>query len=80
MISEATHIDNGFYRLTDNQAGKLARESPSARFGGKLPEFGWEKRVCIDGVNWWLTRTPHRYRLDSPKRGWCWAVYHPHNV
>ena len=69
------HIDTGFFRLKDGQATKLAAASQSARFAERLPEFGWEKLVQIDGVPYWLARTPYRYHSDAPDRGWVWAIY-----
>lgn len=69
----AAHIDNGFYQVSDKVAGQLAKDSPL----GRLPEHGNESRVFVHSTQWWLTRTPYRYRTDSPKRGWVWAVYNP---
>jgi len=69
----AQHIDNSFYRVSDKVAGKLAKDGPL----GRLPNEGMEGRVFVGNTQWWLTRTPYRYRTDSPARGWVWAVYGP---
>lgn len=67
----ASHIDNGFYRISDKAAGALAKLK-----GRKLPRHGYEIRVevapCLSA---WLQRTPLRYRVNAPKRGWVWAIY-----
>lgn len=69
---ECSHIDNGFYRVSDRVAKIIARElSPL----GRLPSKDMAGRVVIDGVVGWLTRTPYRYRSDAPPRGWVWALY-----
>lgn len=69
----ATHIDSGFYRVSDKVAGKLAKSGPL----GRLPHEGMEGRVFVGNTQWWLTRTPYQHRTDSPARGWVWAVYAP---
>lgn len=71
----AHHIDNGFYKLTDAQAKKLAATIDTVRAGTGLPKDGWQKQVTIDGRKYWLTRTPYRYHLDAPDRGWVWAIF-----
>ena len=72
--TNSTHIDNGFYRISDRLAGKLAKSSPI----GRLPADGMESRVTHEGARWWLTRTPLRFRNDSPARGWVWALHGKH--
>lgn len=69
----ARHIDNGFYRVSDRMASKLAHEGPL----GRLPNLGMEGRVFVGNTQWWLTRTPYRYYADAPTRGWVWAIYNP---
>ena len=65
------HISYGHYRVSDAEAGRLARG-----VGKKLPEHGKELRVELpDGKLAWLTRTIYRQYTDAPKRGWVWALY-----
>lgn len=69
-------IDTGFYRVTDAEAGRLAKATPLKR----LPRRGYELRVTLtNGRTAWLQRTAHQYYRDSPQRGWVWAVYGIHN-
>lgn len=63
----------GFHRLTDAQAGALARA-----VGKKLPAHGRELRVEVPGLGLrWLTRTPYGRGnwTDAPTRGWVWAIH-----
>lgn len=65
-------ISHGFYRVSDAEAGKLARG-----VGKPLPSHGRELRVELpDGKLAWLSRTPYSPRnwTDAPKRGWVWSV------
>ena len=70
------HLSHGHYRVSDKEAGALARE-----VGASLPKIGYELRVEVDGRAMYLTRTPlsattaAAYRMSAPKRGWVWAVY-----
>lgn len=65
------HISHSFYRLTDAEAGRLAKG-----VGKKLPRPGSELKVEVrEEVTGWLTRTPMGYGADAPKRGWVWAVH-----
>jgi len=59
------HISHGFYRVSDAEAGRMARE-----VGAKLPRYGYELRLDHGA----LMRTPYRHHADAPKRGWVWAV------
>jgi len=69
------HISYNHYMVSDREAARLARASSH----GKLPKHGYEIEVTLpDGRLAWLLRTPYRYREDSPKRGWVWAVM-PHS-
>lgn len=72
-------LSHGFYRVSDVDAGRLARTA-----NVKLPRDGYETRVELpDGREGWLTRTPletvtaRAYGMsESPKgRGWVWAVH-----
>ncbi len=82
-MAKLRHIDTGFYRISDREAGKLARAAvPGAHDGPDgLPGLGYEKRVHHPrpgetvGASCWLTRTPHRHQEDSPARGWVWALH-----
>lgn len=65
---ELTHISHGFYRVSDRDAGKLAKA-----VGAKLPGPGRELRVSMpDGKLMWLQRTPYSraWHADAPERGW----------
>ncbi len=42
------HIDNGFYRISEDNARSLA---------GKLPDHGAERLVVHKGQHYWLGRT-----------------------
>lgn len=69
------YISHNHYRISDSDAGKLAKASKH----GKLPKHGYEIDVNLpDGKKAVLLRTGYRYREDAPKRGWVWAVmpYH----
>jgi hypothetical protein len=70
------HIDNNFYRVTDAEAGALAREQ-----GKPLPKVGWEMVVDVGGKKAWLTRTEtqHTPGFERYTRGWVWAI-HPHTT
>jgi hypothetical protein len=69
------YIDNNHYKITDKLAGNLARAFPSDTLGSnKLPAWGKMREVYHNGQKYWLLRTPYRYRVDSPKRGWVWAL------
>jgi hypothetical protein len=71
-----THIDVGFYRISDKDAVKLAK----ATLLGRLPRPGYEVLIELaDGRRAWLIRTPHRGYTDSPARGWVWALYGFHS-
>lgn len=52
-----THIDNGFYRISNTDAAKLARTTDTAFSGTKLPKHGYEKLVIYKDQQWWLART-----------------------
>lgn len=52
-----THIDNGFYHISNADAAKLARSTDTALSGTKLPKHGYEKLVTYNGQQWWLART-----------------------
>lgn len=68
-----THIDHGFYRVSDKDAGALVHKIPN----GRLPGPGRETRVQLDtGEYGWLQRTAYspRCHTDAPDRGWVWAV------
>lgn len=69
--SPERHISHGFYRVSDREAGQLARG-----VGKPLPKHGYELRVELsDGRLAWLSRTPTQYSLrEGPARGWVWAV------
>jgi len=71
MTFTCSHIDNGFYRISDKAAGALAKLKDR-----KLPRHGYEIRVEVSPcLSAWLQRTPLRYRTDSPARGWVWSIY-----
>ena len=57
------HIDHGFYRITGREAFALAGEVQR-----KVPRWGYELRVDVNGCPAWLTRTPVAGH-------WTWAVY-----
>jgi hypothetical protein len=78
MLEPHTHMSHGFYRITDAEAGKLARG-----VSRPLPRHGYELRVVLSGGQLaWLSRTPlssagaraYGHRAAAPKRGWVWAV------
>ncbi len=61
---------SGLFRISDKDAGRLARESDN----GELPGHGREIVVRLpDGRNAWLSRETY-HGTDGPKRGWVWAV------
>lgn len=63
-----TYMDNGHYRVSDADAGRLAADAQA-----KVPRPGYELRVDLPS-GWgpaWLKRTPHRHHNA---RGWVWAV------
>jgi hypothetical protein len=66
-----THISHGFYRISDADAGKLARDANT-----HLPHHGYELAVVLpNGDEAWLARTPSTFSVkNSPKRGWVWSV------
>lgn len=74
----ATHLDNGFYLVSDAAAGALV-----GVIGHKLPKLGYEKFVMVktaDGraLNAWLIRTDVRHSCRAGvtnARGWRWAVH-----
>ncbi len=80
-ITRAQHVGYDHYRVSDTDAGRLAR-----RVGKSVPKgYGHELRVVLDdGRHAWLKRTPYRVghtlgdgyatTADVPKRGWIWAV------
>ena len=66
------HISHGFYRVSDREAGQLARKT-----GRRLPRHGYELAVDEDGKRYWLARTPvstDAYGFKAPRRGWVWSV------
>lgn len=64
-------IDHGFIRISDKEAGRLAKRS----LRGKLPTVGHEILIQDDDGSFkWLARTPYSYRTDSPTRGWVWSI------
>lgn len=63
------HISHGFYRVSDREAGSLARKA-----GRRLPRHGYELAVDEDGKRYWLARTPIGRVSGGPKRGWVWSV------
>lgn len=71
-----TYISHGFFRVSDREAGRLARAS-----NAKLPKYGRPSYVVVrlgsGGPQAELHRTPYdrRYHSDAPKRGWVYAVY-----
>jgi hypothetical protein len=67
------HISHGFYRVSDRDAGILAK-----KVGSKPPNHGMELRVELpDGKLMWLTRTPYSRagHTDAPERAWVYAVH-----
>ena len=56
-------IDHGYYQLTGREATALALEVKR-----KVPHYGWELRVDVNGGPAWLTRTWRMGKL-------VWAVY-----
>ncbi len=65
-----TYMDHGHYRVSDADAGRLARGVKR-----KLPRHGYELIVELpDGRLAALSRTPLRFGPNAPKRGWVWAV------
>lgn len=60
-----THIDNGFYSISEKNAKKLA--------GGKLPRPGYEKQVVHEGKKWWLART-FIYEGEEFVRKQVWSI------
>lgn len=70
MKMKLTHISHGFYRISDADAGKLARDANT-----HLPREGYELAVVLpNGDEAWLARTSFKYYQNSPKRGWVWSV------
>lgn len=68
LTDSARHISHGFYRVSDREAGALARGA-----GKPLPRHGMELRVELpDGRLAWLSRTPAKHL--APTRGWVWSV------
>lgn len=73
LMDRSRHIDTGFYRVTDKEAGALAREA-----GKSLPKHGYQLRVELPyGRMAWLQRTPVSSTRDfrAPARGWVWAIF-----
>lgn len=66
-----THISHDHYRVSDADAGRLARA-----VGRPLPRHGYELIVVLeDGRTAALKRTPYGSgHTDAPKRGWVWCV------
>lgn len=67
------YISHGFYRISDREASRLAKEAPH----GRLPRHGYFINVLLsDGRKAELHRTLYGVGLhtDAPKRGWVWAV------
>lgn len=72
VVVKWTHIQSGLYRISDAEAGRLARESHT-----RLPSPGELRTVNLpDGSFGYLGRTVlHKiYFSDAPKRGWVWFV------
>lgn len=70
MLLKMTNIGHGHYKISDADAGRLAREA-----GRPLPRHGYALIVELpDGRRADLLRTPYRFAKDAPKRGWVWAV------
>jgi hypothetical protein len=69
-LLKMTLISHGHYRVSDKDAGILARA-----VGRGLPRIGYEMIVKLpDGRKATLLRTPYSVMTDAPKRGWVWAV------
>lgn len=70
LTDQQRHISHGFYRVSDAEAGRLARA-----VGKHLPKPGMELRVQLpDGRLAWLQRTP--MAGGGPRRrGWVWAIW-----
>lgn len=71
-----TYLSHDHYRVSDADAGRLARASAH----GRLPRPGHSIDVTLpDGARAELLRTPYTRagHTDAPKRGWVWAVM-PH--
>jgi len=66
-VSRRPYLSHGFYRVSDREAGKLARSA-----GRRLPRHGYELAVEEDGKRYWLARTPNKSHLR--KRGWVWSI------
>jgi hypothetical protein len=85
MNAKSRHLSHSFYRVTDREAGKIARDS-----GSRPPKPGYEQSVEVDAsmlglpsgqrgykTRCWLTRTPYSRSAghkDAPARGWVWAL------
>lgn len=48
------YLDHGYYVITANRAGRLCKA-----FNG-LPRHGYERRIGIDGLDFWIARTRHQ--------------------
>lgn len=57
FFEPSRHIDHGFYRVSDKEAGQLARSCKQHGFSGSLPEHGKEKLVKHGEQYLWLART-----------------------
>jgi hypothetical protein len=65
------HISHGFYRVSDRDAARLAKD-----VGRALPKHGYELGVVLpNGLEAWLARTPTSSIPEMPKRGWSWSVH-----
>ncbi len=73
MLLKMVDIGYGHYKISDADAGKLAKEA-----GKTLPKHGYQLTVSLpDGEIVHLLRTPYSANghKDAPKRGWVWAVH-----
>lgn len=70
-------IAPGLYRVTDNEAVRLAHDS-----GGQLPHPHARMAVRVNGDVMYLSRLSfdrgegEAYNVRVPQRGWIWAVHH----